>query len=554
MGFRMRRSLKIAPGVRLNVSTRGVGVSAGVRGARYSVHSSGRRTTSLSIPGTGIGWSSSTGGGRRTSAGAARTSASRSAPAPSAPALATPGRLDPKGHRALFEAVQKGFDGPERFEEVARRHPEVATPASLVGALAALGGGDRGRAAKLLEAVVGDPTDVADHAFVTKYLVPRGVEVETSVAAGVTAALPFGREAATLTLAELRQAAGDPHAAISLVEDLPPSTIAAVSLAELYIQTQQYDEVLDLTNGLRNEDEPSALLLVFRGAALHALGHHDAAVEALKEALRARSRPAQIRHLALLQRSDAYLAAGQRAAARKDLERILADDAAYPGVAERLQAIRTGDDALPAPPASPPGRDEHVAPKDAALEQREWRTQVESALSALAPSFKGANDAQKAALRQALTPGQIPKAVVFGSVKIGGKSAGFMPIPVCLTDDEVVVVAKDGVSRFRAVDIAVSDAGGSRMAGGSVTLVGPSEIAITGIRPHDAAEAFAKFLPRGTLSPPDNAERVEPVASTTPADWYPDPTERHHYRYWDGATWTEDVATDGVVSVDPLGD
>jgi len=46
MGFRMRKSIKIAPAVRLNVSKTGVGASAGIGGTRYSVHSSGRRTVS----------------------------------------------------------------------------------------------------------------------------------------------------------------------------------------------------------------------------------------------------------------------------------------------------------------------------------------------------------------------------------------------------------------------------------------------------------------------------------------------------------------------------
>ena len=46
MGFRMRKSFKVAPGVRLNVSKSGFGASVGGKGGRYSVHSSGRRTVS----------------------------------------------------------------------------------------------------------------------------------------------------------------------------------------------------------------------------------------------------------------------------------------------------------------------------------------------------------------------------------------------------------------------------------------------------------------------------------------------------------------------------
>lgn len=36
-------------------------------------------------------------------------------------------------------------------------------------------------------------------------------------------------------------------------------------------------------------------------------------------------------------------------------------------------------------------------------------------------------------------------------------------------------------------------------------------------------------------------------------DWYPDPSNRHQHRYWDGTSWTEHVADDGVQSVDPPG-
>lgn len=51
--MRFRKSIKIAKGVRLNVSKSGLGVSAGVRGARIGVNSRGAYT-STSIPGTGL--------------------------------------------------------------------------------------------------------------------------------------------------------------------------------------------------------------------------------------------------------------------------------------------------------------------------------------------------------------------------------------------------------------------------------------------------------------------------------------------------------------------
>jgi hypothetical protein len=63
--LRFRRSVKLAPGVRLNFNKRSMGISAGVRGARYSVNSSGTRTRSVGIPGTGLSYISRTRARRR---------------------------------------------------------------------------------------------------------------------------------------------------------------------------------------------------------------------------------------------------------------------------------------------------------------------------------------------------------------------------------------------------------------------------------------------------------------------------------------------------------
>lgn len=62
MGFRLRKSIGLGAGFRLNVSRRGVGLSGGVRGARVSVNSKGRVTRTLSVPGTGISHVTTLGG------------------------------------------------------------------------------------------------------------------------------------------------------------------------------------------------------------------------------------------------------------------------------------------------------------------------------------------------------------------------------------------------------------------------------------------------------------------------------------------------------------
>jgi hypothetical protein len=70
MGIRFRRSFKIAPGIRLNLSKSGVSTTIGARGFSVNV---GRRGTYLNagLPGTGIGSRTRLGGGRRARNGSA---------------------------------------------------------------------------------------------------------------------------------------------------------------------------------------------------------------------------------------------------------------------------------------------------------------------------------------------------------------------------------------------------------------------------------------------------------------------------------------------------
>ncbi|OLS02604.1 DUF4236 domain-containing protein [Tissierella creatinophila] len=54
MGFRYRKSIKIAPGVKLNLGKKSASVSFGVKGARQTISTTGRKTTTVGIPGSGL--------------------------------------------------------------------------------------------------------------------------------------------------------------------------------------------------------------------------------------------------------------------------------------------------------------------------------------------------------------------------------------------------------------------------------------------------------------------------------------------------------------------
>jgi len=55
MGFRFRRSIRILPGIRLNIGKRGVSTSIGVRGAHVTI-GHGKVRTTVGLPGTGLSY------------------------------------------------------------------------------------------------------------------------------------------------------------------------------------------------------------------------------------------------------------------------------------------------------------------------------------------------------------------------------------------------------------------------------------------------------------------------------------------------------------------
>ncbi len=67
MGFRFRKSIKILPGVKINLSAGSVSTSIGVRGATVNVGKRGTRAT-VGLPGSGISYSQKLSGPAQASA------------------------------------------------------------------------------------------------------------------------------------------------------------------------------------------------------------------------------------------------------------------------------------------------------------------------------------------------------------------------------------------------------------------------------------------------------------------------------------------------------
>lgn len=65
MGFRFRRRVSLAPGLRFNLGKRGASLSVGTRGAWFTVGPKGGRATA-GLPGTGLSWTATLKKGRAT--------------------------------------------------------------------------------------------------------------------------------------------------------------------------------------------------------------------------------------------------------------------------------------------------------------------------------------------------------------------------------------------------------------------------------------------------------------------------------------------------------
>ena len=223
--------------------------------------------------------------------------------------------------------------------QIGADYPPARPLASLLeAALVSLPAGDVPRGRDLLTWLFNTGYDPAHDDFVKKYL--PAASFTLSFADGISVQLVPDRNYVGLLFGEIYQQSGDLSAAIEVVEQLEPSTVAAVSLAELYALQGRWHDVVALTEGLTNDDEAATFLLTQRGITFREQGYFEASRESFKEALGIRSRPPSLRHRTLIERGLTYLHEGKRSMARKDFEKVLAENSTYPGLREHLSSIQ----------------------------------------------------------------------------------------------------------------------------------------------------------------------------------------------------------------------
>ena len=338
--MRLRRSVKLGPGVRLTASKKSASLRVGARGGPgYSASTSGRRTKSVSVPGTGVYWMQSSSGG---SSKRSSSAASRTAQPAAASALPKAGLFAPGYEKAFAKAVELLVSGKSeaaliKFKEASSKDQgDKAIADDLFAGLLASQLGRHDEAAPYLEKVVQSSTPLPD-ALMNKYI--RGGATTIPVTPEVAVQVEFGSLAAALALAEIYQQQGRSEEAIGLLQQLvsvndhPGLTL---SLVELLAEAKEYDDVVDLTVGVRNEDDLTLQLCLYQAQAMEARGREDSAIEVYREALRARKRDPELLKAARYGRGRLYLLGTRKAQGKKDLARVYADDPDYRDVAQLL--------------------------------------------------------------------------------------------------------------------------------------------------------------------------------------------------------------------------
>ncbi len=342
--LRARRSIKLGPGVRLNLNKRSMGVTLGPRGAHYSFNTSGRRQASVGIPGTGLSYIDVRSGGRRARSATYEPEPVYAPPEPVGPPKA--GLFAPHYEKAFANGVRAYADGNGDQAYVYltdaastdAKHRSVAD--DLLAGLVCSELGKLDEAVGHLEKVVGSDQPLPD-ALMVKYAPQMALTMEVNETLSIRVEL--GSIAASLLLADAYARLDRVEEAIGVLQqvaDLDDHPYVVLQLCLLYQRVEDWDDLVHVAADVRNVDDLTLLIRLFQAEAMEEKGLDEAALEVYRDTLRSKKRDPEFLKVARYERAKLYCKLGKKAQATKDLSRIYADDPDYKDVGELLAAAK----------------------------------------------------------------------------------------------------------------------------------------------------------------------------------------------------------------------
>jgi len=342
MAFRFFRRMKIAPGVSLNLSKSGGSLSFGPRGAKVTVGPRGVRRT-VGIPGTGAYYTTHSGYGSGSTGRSRRNE-------PPEPTVRPEDRLSMGFFKRLItpQGEEDFVDGMRQFvmgnEAAALRYlakaEHIADAAFMAGVLS-LKRKDFTQAERFLQAARRKRTGLGRYCAKYELQAAAGLAITDEVMAVVG----VDERGVLLALAEVYQHQGLWQDAAGPLKMLhrrdPDDVVVRLSLAELAVEEsgtrRSCQTAVELAEGIENESDLHAALLLYKGMALHRLGLLTAARDTLTAALRRKKdRSDELLRAIRYQRALVYDALGRSTRARSELGKVYAEDPGYEDVAQRL--------------------------------------------------------------------------------------------------------------------------------------------------------------------------------------------------------------------------
>ncbi len=353
MGYlRFWRRIKIAPGLKLNVSKSGGSLSFGPRGAKYTVGPRGQRGT-FGIPGTGLFYTSTSSSGSR------KRTRTRKTGKPANPAVPARDHLTmgffkrlvtPAGEEAFADGCRELLLGNEDAALRQLLSATDLTDACFIAGFLLMKHEKERAAIPLLEKAE------QNHRKLGRYFNKYGLAVTLSlpVTDQIIVHLGPSLRGVLLALVEAYQIIGNWDKAYNCLQRLrklePGDVVILLSLIELLWEANYGNEktcryIVRLTKAINNETEVHSALLLYKARALIELKMYSAARDILSKTLRRKKNRPEVLMLALrYQRALAYKALGQMKRSRSDFERIYAENPDFQDVADRLMGQEEIDD------------------------------------------------------------------------------------------------------------------------------------------------------------------------------------------------------------------
>lgn len=300
-------------------------MTVGGRGAHYSVHSSGRHTSSIGIPGTGLSYVST----HKASSVNQPTVISH---APHQSDSPKPGLFASKGERLIYEALKANLD--ISLLDQAETIVQYSSTARLFKALNLATHEDRASAAGILEKLHNIGYRPEKDEIVQKYASASKLSIGLAPNSNLNLSLDY--DDLTLFLSELYRQQNKFKEASDLLQDVASGLHKTLFICHLCCTAEKYEPILSLTNNLTNNSEEAMLFLIYRAIALSKTGHVDASLATFKEVLRYPSRSLDLRMLGWRERGKVYIGAGKKTLAKKDFERVFAENSEYSEISDLL--------------------------------------------------------------------------------------------------------------------------------------------------------------------------------------------------------------------------